>query len=160
MVASMVCEHLRMSDPHSPEERSADPAPSMFRRAADVHEVLPPVREADDVVKLHREWIRISMPPAGQSSALWPRLVRRVRQITRRGPGAVDREMIADLIRAIDAVAARCDVIADRLDHQNVVVNDAITIFGEELTRLRTESAPGPGDAGRPSPSAAAPGAQ
>ncbi len=149
-----------MSDPHFPEERSADPAPSMFRRAADVHEVLPPVREADDVVKLHREWIRISMPPAGQSSALWPRLVRRVRQITKRGPGAVDREMIADLIRAIDAVAARCDVIADRLDHQNVVVNDAITIFGEELTRLRTESAPVPGDAGPPSPSAAAPGAQ
>ena len=51
--------------------------------------------------------------------------------------------MIADLIRAIDAVAARCDVIADRLDHQNVVVNDAVTIFGEELTRLRAESAPG-----------------
>ena len=68
--------------------------------------------------------------------------------------------MIADLIRAIDAVAARCDVIADRLDHQNVVVNDAITIFGEELTRLRAESAPGPGDAGRPSPSAAASGPQ
>jgi hypothetical protein len=61
--------------------------------------------------------------------------------------------MIADLIRAIDAVAARCDVIADRLDHQNVVVNDAVTIFGEELTRLRAESAPVLGDAERPSPS-------
>ena len=67
-------------------------------------------------------------------------------------PGAVDREMIADLIRAIDTVAARCDVIADRLDHQNIVVNDAVTIFGEELTRLRAESAPVLGDAERPSP--------
>ncbi len=160
MVASLVCEHLRMSDPRSLDERSDDPTPSMFQRAADVHDVLPPVREADDVVKLHREWIRISMPPAGQSSALWPRFVRLVRRITRRAPGAVDREMIADLIRAIDAVAARCDVIADRLDHLNIVVNDAVTIFGEELTRLRTESPPGPSGAGRPSPSAAASGPQ
>ena len=82
----------------------------------------------------------------------WPRLTRLLRRMTRRGPGAVDREMIADLIRAIDAVAARCDVIADRLDHQNIVVNDAVTIFGEELTRLRAGSAPAPGDAGRPPP--------
>jgi hypothetical protein len=142
-----------MSDPPSPDDGPGDPTPSMFRRAADVHDPLPPVREADDVVKLHREWIRISMPPAGQSTAWWPRLTRLLRRITRGGPGAVDREMIADLIRAIDAVAARCDVIADRLDHQNVVVNDAVTIFGEELTRLRADSAPALGDTGRPPPS-------
>jgi len=149
----MVREHLRMSDPLSPDGQPGDPTPSMFRRAADVHDPLPPVRQAEDVVKLHREWIRISAPPAGQSGAPWPRLVRMVRRIVGKGPGVVEREMIADLIRAIDAVAARCDVIADRLDHQNVVVNDAVTIFGEELTRLRAESAPGPGDAEGPSPS-------
>jgi hypothetical protein len=114
----------------------------MFQRAADVHDPLPPIREADDVVKMHREWVRISTPTAGQPAALWPRLVRLARRVTGRGPGAVDREMIADLIRAIDVVAARCDVIADRLDHQNIVLNDAVTIFGEELTRLRVEAAP------------------
>jgi hypothetical protein len=154
-VAPMVREHLRMSDPLSPEE-PGDPTPSMFQRAADVHDPLPPIRQADDVVKLHREWVRISTQPALPSSALWPRLVRVVRRVTNRGPGAVDREMIADLIRAIDAVAARCDVIADRLDHQNIVVNDAVTIFGEELTRLRAESAPVLGEAERPSPSSSA----
>jgi hypothetical protein len=153
----MVREHLRMSGPLSPDERNEEPPPSMFRRVADVHDPLPPVRQAEDVVKLHREWIRISAPRGEQSRALWPRLVRLVRRIARRGPGAVDREMIADLIRAIDAVAARCDVIADRLDHQNVVVDDAVTIFGEELTRLRAESAPVPGDAGWPSPSPSGP---
>jgi hypothetical protein len=152
----MVREHLRMNDPLAPDEDLGDPTPSMFQRASDVHDPLPPIRQADDVVKLHREWIRISTAPAGQSIALWPRLVRLLRRATTRGPGAVDREMIADLIRAIDAVAARCDVIADRLDHQNVVVNDAVTIFGEELTRLRAESAPVLGDAGRPSPSPSA----
>jgi hypothetical protein len=86
----------------------------MFQRAADVHDPLPPIREADDVVKMHREWVRISTPTAGQPAALWPRLVR----------------------------LARCDVFADRLDHQNIVLNDAVTIFGEELTRLRVEAAP------------------
>jgi hypothetical protein len=153
----MVREHLRMSDPAAPDEPVDDPAPSMFQRAADVHDALPPVRQADDVVKLNREWVRISTPQAGQSRALWSRLVRVARRIASRGPGAVDREMIADLIRAIDAVAARCDVIADRLDHQNVVVNDAVTIFGEELTRLRAESAPVLGDDGGPSPSPSGP---
>jgi hypothetical protein len=153
----MVREHLRMSDPLVPEEPFGDPTPSMFRRAADVHDPLPPVRQADDVVKLHREWIRISTPQAAQSRAPWRRLVRLVRRVVGKGPGAVDREMIADLIRAIDAVAARCDVIADRLDHQNVVVNDAVTIFGEELTRLRAESALAPGDAEGPSSSSLRP---
>jgi hypothetical protein len=132
-----------MSDPPSTGEDPGDPTPSMFQRAADVHTLLPPIREADDVVNMHRAWIRISTPPPpGQSTALWPRLVRLLR-----------REMIGDLIRAIDAVAARCDVIADRLDHQNIVVNDAVTIFGEELTRLRAESAPVLGGAEPPAPS-------
>jgi hypothetical protein len=153
----MVREHLRMSDPLWTDEQPGDPTPSMFRRAADVHDPLPPVRQAEDVVKLHREWIRISTPQATQSRALRPRVVRVVRRMVGKGPGAVDREMIADLIRAIDVVAARCDVIADRLDHQNVVVNDAVTIFGEELTRLRAESAPGSGDAAGPSPSPSGP---
>jgi hypothetical protein len=145
----MVREHLRMSDPTAPGEQLGDPTPSMFQRAADVHDPLPPVREADAVVKMHREWIRISTPASGQSAALWPRLVRVVRRVAGRGPGAVDRELIADLIRAIDAVAARCDVLADRLDHQNIVLNDAVTIFGEELTRLRADSAPVLGEAER-----------
>jgi hypothetical protein len=149
----MVREHLHMSDSPVADEYPGDPTPSMFQRAADVHDLLPPIREADDVVKMHRAWLRISAPPSGQSTALWPRLARGLRRLTNRGPGAIDREMIADLIRAIDAVAARCDVIADRLDHQNIVVNDAVTIFGEELTRLRAGSPPVVGDAAPPSPS-------
>ena len=156
-MAPMVREHLQMSGPRPTDALRGDPTPSMFQRAADVHEPLRPVREADDVVKMHRAWIRLSTPPSGQSTALWPRLVRLLRRVVNRGPGTVDREMIADLIRAIDAVAARCDVIADRLDHQNIVVNDAVTIFGEELTRLRAESAPVLGDAALPPSSSSSP---
>jgi hypothetical protein len=138
----MVREHLRdMSGSVPSEGWPDDSAPSVFQRASDVPDPLPPVRQSDDVVKLHNEWVRISSPPAGQSAALAPRLVRLLRRIANRAPGSIDREMIADLIRALDTVAARCDAIADRLDHQTVVVDDAITIFGEELTRLRAEAA-------------------
>jgi hypothetical protein len=138
----MVREHLgELSDHRSPDDHP-DEAPSMFQRASDVRDPLPPVRASEQVVRLHREWIRITSAPAGQSAALPHRLVRLVRRIVSRGPGGIDREMIGDLIRAIDTVAARCDVIADHLAHQDVVVDDAVTIFGEELTRIRAELAP------------------
>jgi hypothetical protein len=47
--------------------------------------------------------------------------------------------MIANLIRAIDAVAERCDVLSERLAHEDFVVDDAVNIFGEELTRIRVQ---------------------
>ena len=51
---------------------------------------------------------------------------------SRTGWQSVDREIIADVIRAIDALAARCDELADRLEHQRIVLDDAVTILGEE----------------------------
>jgi hypothetical protein len=138
----MVRELLpKLSDDLSSGEHPEDPAPSMFSRPSDVADPLPSVRHGDQVARLHREWIRITATSTGGSSP-WQRLIRRLRRMANRVPGSIDREMIADLIRAIDAVAARCDEMADRLAAQQIVVNDAVTIFGEELTRLRAESAP------------------
>ena len=117
----------------------------MFKRPSDVPDPLPSIRHGEQVAKLHREWLRVTTPPAGQTTSPWHRLIRLVRRIANRGPGSIDREMIADLIRAIDAVAARCDAISDRLEHQQIVVDDVVNIFGEELTRLRAESAPSVG---------------
>ena len=78
-------------------------------------------------------------------------------RITHRGSGSLDRELIGDLIRAVDAVAARCDEISERLAQQQTVLDDAVTILGEELTRLRAESAPLLGRAPEPSPLAPIP---
>jgi hypothetical protein len=152
-VASMVRELLpQLNDVGAEGEQAADSAPSMFKRSADVPDPLPSIRHAEPLAQLHREWIRISTPLAGQSTSPWHRLVRLGRRIA--SPGGVDREMIADLIRAIDAVAARCDEIADRLGHQQIVVDDMANIFGEELTRLRAESASFIGAGSESSPSA------
>ena len=79
------------------------------------------------------------------------------RKIGNRVPGGVDQVIIADLIRAVDAVAARCDELSDRLQHQQIVLDDAVTIFGEELTRIRAELAPRGGDDGGTLPPPALP---
>jgi len=124
----------------------------MFTRPSDVLEPLPSIRNDERVATLHREWARTPIPQAVQTTAPWHRFTRLARRIANRAPGSLDREMIGHLIRAVDAVAARCDEIADRLAHQQIVLNDAVTIFGEELTRLRADSAPFARGEHQPSP--------
>jgi hypothetical protein len=136
----MVRELLeKLSDHLPPLPPAEDPPPSMFKRSSDVPTPIPHLRHGAEIAKLHREWIVRIVPPQRPSSG--QRAIRVVRRVANRA-GSVDREIVADLIRAIDALAARCDELADRLQHQNIVLDDAVTIYGEELTRLRAESEP------------------
>jgi hypothetical protein len=130
-----------VSDHHAPNEPAADAPPVMFKRQSDVPDPMASVRHGDQVAKLHREWIRITSPPSEGSRSPKQRLGHMARRFANRFPGTVDQVFIADLIRAVDAVAARCDEISDRLEHQTIVLDDAITIFGEELTRMRADVA-------------------
>jgi hypothetical protein len=136
----MVRELLgKLSDHLPPLEPEEDSPPSMFQRSADVPASLQHVRHGEQISKLHREWlVRIVAPMRPSAGQRAIRVIRRVSNRT----GSVDREIVADLIRAIDALANRCDELSDRLEHQSIVLNDAVTIFGEELTRLRAESTP------------------
>ena len=138
-----------VSDHPTSNLQSDDAAPVMFKRQSDVPDPMLSVRHGEQVAKLHREWIRITTPPTGQSRSPRQRLSRIARRIGNRLPASVDQVFIADLIRAVDAVAARCDELSDRLQHQQIVLDDAVTIFGEELTRIRAELASrGGGDGG------------
>jgi hypothetical protein len=127
--------------PTSSGEQSAAPAPRMFQRASDVPDPLPSVRHGGDVATLHREWTSIATSIEGEGTSWRHRFARLARRMTGRGSLGVDRVMIANLIRAIDAVAERCDVLTERLAHQDIVVDDAVNIFGEELTRIRVQLA-------------------
>jgi hypothetical protein len=49
---------------------------------------------------------------------------------------------MAELIRAVDAVAVRCDELADRLMSQQVLTAEMATSYGEELTRIRADLSP------------------
>jgi hypothetical protein len=136
----MVRELLgKLSDHLSPSAPSDDATPRMFKRPSDIFDRFPPLRHGAEIAKLHREWIVRIVPPAKPS--LGQRAVRVVRRVANRA-GSVDREIIADVIRAIDALATRCDELSDRLEHQHIILDDAVTILGEEITRLRTESTP------------------
>ena len=141
-----------VSDRPTSNVHSDDAVPVMFKRQSDVPDPMPSVRHGEHVAKLHREWIRISTPPTGPSRSPRQRLSRMARRIRNRLPGGVDQAIIGDLIRAVDAVAARCDELSDRLQHQQIVLDDAVTIFGEELTRIRAELAPHSGGDGGISP--------
>jgi hypothetical protein len=134
----MVRELLeKLSDRLSPDPPAEDPPPAMFNRSSDVPSPIPHLRHGKEIVKLHREWITRIVPPERPSAG--QRAIRVVRRVANRA-GSVDREIVADLIRAIDTLASRCDELADRLQHQHIVLDDAVTIYGEELTRLRAES--------------------
>ncbi len=124
-----------------PSAPRTDHPPTMFLRPADVPEPLTPIRSGPDLAQLHRAWSALSLSGPQPLTSLWRRLLRRSRTYVNRGLGNPDRALMADVIRSVDAVAARCDELADRLASQHVVVADVATIFGEDLTRLRAELA-------------------
>jgi hypothetical protein len=109
----------------------------MFRRSADLDDRLKGLRHSPEMSRLHSEWLIRIVPPKQPSAG--QRSIRVVRRILNRWQ-SVDREIIADVIRSIDALALRCDELADRVEHQRIVLDDAVTILGEEVTRLRAES--------------------
>lgn len=110
--------------------------PEMFRRPSDPPEPLPPVRGSEAITALHNEWARLHAAPA-PAPTLSQRLRRTVRaQTARMGLGS-DRKLLGDLIRAVDAVAARCDQLSDRVSNMEVTLDDLSRILGEEVTRLR-----------------------
>jgi hypothetical protein len=136
----MVRELLeKLSDHLSSNVPFEDEAPAMFKRSSEVPPSLQPLRHGQEIAKLHREWIVRIVPPPRPSAG--QRAIRVIRRMANRA-GSVDREIVADLIRAIDALALRCDELADRLEHEHIVLDDAVTIFGEEMTRLRAEVEP------------------
>lgn len=144
-MAAMAREPLEKLTADQPRETPEDgDAPSMFSRPTDAPDPLPPLRGSEHVQALHRKWQHISATSAGEEAEPWRRLGRRARRYVHRGLGSADLDVVADLIRAVDAVSARCDELAERLSAQQVVVAEIADIFSEELTRIRSAIAQPP----------------
>ena len=103
-----------------------DVPPRLFRRPADAPPPFTHIRGDDVIGSLHRVWAA-SFGPTSLASRV------------RRGTLGVrrERELIGSLIRAVDAVALRCDEIADRLANQEALVEEVVAAYGEDLTQLR-----------------------
>jgi len=115
-----------------------DVPPAMFQRPTDPPGPLPALRGAGEVVTMHLEWERQFGTPA-DAMAFGPRFRRRVRAAASKITGRPDREFLADLVRAVDAVAKRCDEISERLVTIEIVVDDMACVLGGEITQLRAE---------------------
>jgi hypothetical protein len=109
----------------------------MFSRTAEAPDALEPIRANDLIGRLHTAWQRAAGRDAGPHDAPSVRLRAKSRAGVERIRGRADHELIGDLIRAVDAVAARCDEIAGRLSHQEIVTSEVAESLGQEVTRLR-----------------------
>ena len=118
------------------EDRSVTEPPAMFRRPTDPPDPLPPIRSSETITGLHAEWARQHAGPAPENT--WSnRLRNKARAVRGRIGVGTDPQLLGDLVRAVDAVAARCDELSERASHLEIVVDDLARILGEEVTRLR-----------------------
>jgi hypothetical protein len=134
MVATMAL------DPHqSLTTAGGERAPAMLRRPADAPPPLPPLHGHEAIRGLHLEWARTDAPPTADTNpgALWRRARGKARRTIPLGRG--DRELIGGLIRAVEAIAVRCDELADRLARQESLMEDVSDSFGQDITLVRAE---------------------
>jgi hypothetical protein len=109
--------------------------PTMFRRPTDPPDPLPPLRETEQLVRLHAEWARLHAP-SSDSQSLRSRVGARARAARLRLGGA-DRRYIGDVVRAVDVIALRCDELSERVTQMTVSADDVARVLGEEVTELR-----------------------
>ena len=87
--------------------------PVMFRRPSDSPEPLPSLRANEHIVQLHTEWARLhATPDAPQAPSA--RLRAKARTVVSRLLGTADHQLLGDVVRAVDAIAVRCDLCAKR----------------------------------------------
>jgi len=111
--------------------------PAMFDLPADAPPAMPSVRGGDEVMRMHEQWRHLSTQRISTSSPFATRQLQRMRSLAHRLLGRSDHEFLADLTRAVDAVAARSDDISEQLARQQLLMQNIVESLGPELTRLR-----------------------
>lgn len=108
----------------------------MFRRPSDPPETLPSLRSNEHIVKLHTEWARLHETPAA-SRASSARVRTKARSVVSRLLGTADHQLLGDVVRAVDAIAVRCDELSERVGNLELTSDDLARSLGQEITRLR-----------------------
>lgn len=118
-------------DPDIPMNGEPDDAPPMLRQPSESPPRVGHVGDTDPVQSFRREWV------SRRSDTLSPR--ERLRAWAGRISGRADRRLLFAIAHATDAIAAQCDVIADRLATQETITGDITRAYGEEISQLRSE---------------------
>jgi hypothetical protein len=111
----------------------------MFRRPTDAPDALLPIRGSELLSIVHTKWACMHAPAEVPAAHGWQRILRRSRQVGARVMGRNDHHLLGDLIRAVDAVAARCDDLAVRVETLSTNVDDIARTYGEDLTQARAD---------------------
>jgi hypothetical protein len=110
--------------------------PRMFRTPTDPPGPLPPLRADEPMIRLHTEWARLHEPSISTPSR--SRLRARTRALRLRLSGPVNDRYMGDVVRAIDAIAVRCDELSERVTQLSTIADDLASSVSEEVTELRT----------------------
>lgn len=132
--------------------RAHEPAtvrpPSLLSRSAEPPPRLRPIRESEEVQQVHRRWASLHTITDGTTSMARPaatsRVVAKARAWAASAAAALgvvglhdDGELVGDLIRAVDALASRCDQLADRLAAVEALFPELVASLGQDLVQLR-----------------------
>jgi hypothetical protein len=128
-------------------------SPRLLARRADPVPLPPPLHDAEEIASLHLSWARLAGggqgapqeggagPGAGTAGGGGVGGVRakvRARVVAAaRADAAADRALIGDLVRAVDAVAARVDDIAARVGGLELLVQEVLDRLSEDLVRVQ-----------------------
>jgi hypothetical protein len=107
---------------------------------------LDAIREDPELEALHARWAQLYGGPPPER----PGLLSRVRSRARAGIQALlgrsqssDNALLGGLIRMTDVLVARCDELSTRMSDLEAVLEDAITVVGDDLVRIRAALAGG-----------------
>jgi hypothetical protein len=125
-------------------EPSGGEAPGILERPIGPGTPTPPVRQHPDVSATHALWAHVhgsvARDPAGQRTRLKSRLGARVRTAaaTLAGPAQRDdRMLIGSLIRAVEALAGRCDELSQRVADLERSLTEVVATLGRDLVAIR-----------------------
>lgn len=133
-----------------PVETAVTLAPRLFSRRADPLPLPPALHDAEVVATLHLRWAQLAgagqgAPPGAADAGDGPggggagvRAKVRARVVAAaRADAAADRGLIGDLIRAVDAVAARVDEVTARVGNLELLLQEVLDRTSEELVRVQ-----------------------
>ncbi len=137
---------------------SLPPPPDLLARAPGTAPPLSPLRgEGGDeaLARLHAAWARLHAGGTERPGRADPAAAERLRAGARRALGRLDaathgaeRALIGETIRAVDALAGRCDELSGRLTELDLLVEEVVTVFSQELAALRAALDPAAGGPG------------
>jgi hypothetical protein len=134
------------SDP-GPEGPAATP-PKLLSEAIGSGETPSPLREATDLAVLHQHWAALHEPARPEGHASLKAALTARRWVASAAAAEATQEalrgLIGDLIRAVEALAIRCDELGTRVSGLERALTEVVEVLGEDLVAVRAQLAPGP----------------